>query len=280
MKLLNIGCGLTFHPAWINIDVVPSAPEVQYCDISKKLPYPDNYFDACYSSHVLEHLTKENARQLLVECRRILKPQGVIRVIVPDLEAIAREYLRILEQTSLSSSLPSQEIQDNYDWLLLELYDQTVRNVSGGEVVHFLQRPNLTNKNYILARIGSEAEKYWEKPQTFWEKLTSAKLSKILSKIKPIIIKSLLAVLAGKKASQSFNEGWFRNSGEIHRWMYDRFSLQRLLINSGFSDISICPAHESGIPDFNSYNLDIIDGKVRKPDSLFMEAIKPSEVEI
>jgi predicted SAM-dependent methyltransferase len=279
MKLLNIGCGLTFHPEWINIDVVPSAPEVQYCDITKKLPYPDNYFDACYSSHVLEHLTKEDAHRLLAECRRILKPQGIIRIVVPNLEAMVREYLRILEQISLNPDLPSQEIQDDYDWIMLELYDQTVRNFSGGEMVQFLRQPNLTNKNYIRSRIGAEAEQYWEKPQTFWEKLTSTKLAKILSKIKPTIIRYLL-LIAGKKASNSFNEGWFRNSGEIHRWMYDRFSLQRLLHKAGFSDIQVCLADASSIPDFNSYNLDIMDGKVRKPDSLFMEAIKPSEVAI
>jgi len=279
MKLLNIGCGFTFHPAWINIDVVPSAPEVQYCDITKKLPYPDNYFDACYSSHVLEHLTKEESQQLLTECHRILKPQGIIRVVVPDLEAIVREYLRILEEISINITLPSQEIQDDYDWIMLELYDQTVRNLSGGEMVQFLQKSNLSNKNYIRSRIGAEADKYWQEPQTFWKKLTSTKPSKILAKIKPTIIRYLLLIL-GKKASNSFNEGWFRNSGEVHRWMYDHFSLQRLLLKAGFSDIHVCLADVSAIRDFNSYNLDIIDGKVRKPDSLFMEAIKPSEVAI
>lgn len=279
MKLLNIGCGFTFHPAWINIDVVPSAPEVQYCDITKNLPYPDNYFDACYSSHVLEHLTKEESQQLLTECHRILKPQGVIRVVVPDLEAIVREYLRILEEISINITLPSQEIQDDYDWIMLELYDQTVRNFSGGEMAQFLQKPNLTNKNYIRSRIGAEADKYWQEPQTFWKKLTSTKPSKILAKIKPTIIRYLLLIL-GKKASNSFNEGWFRNSGEVHRWMYDHFSLQRLLLKAGFSDIHVCLADVSAIRDFNSYNLDIMDGEARKPDSLFIEAVKPPEVAI
>ena len=74
---------------------------MQYCDITKNLHYPDIHFDACYSSHVLEHLTKEESQQLLTECHRILKPQGVIRVVVPDLEAIVREYLRILEEISM-----------------------------------------------------------------------------------------------------------------------------------------------------------------------------------
>ena len=67
----------------------------------------------------------------------------------------------------------------------------------------------------------------------------------------------------------------FRNSGEVHRWMYDRYSLSRLLTESGFINIQICQADESSIPDFNTYELDTCQGKVRKPDSLFIEATKP-----
>jgi predicted SAM-dependent methyltransferase len=270
MRLLNIGCGLTFHPDWINIDVDPYSSQVQYCDITKNLPYPDDYFDACYSSHVLEHLSKQDAAKLVAECYRIIKPQGVIRIIVPDLEAIAKEYLQTLKQVCLDST----EKEDNYDWIMLELYDQTVRRYSGGEMSDFLFQPNITNKDYILSRIGSEAEYHWTGKKTFWDKITSTKPSKLLQKIKAIIIKYLLVIIAGNKASKSFDEGWFRNSGEIHRWMYDRFSLKRLIQRSKFIDISVCHANESRILDFNSYNLDMINGKVRKPDSLFMEAIK------
>ena len=57
--------------------------------------------------------------------------------------------------------------------------------------------------------------------------------------------------------------------------MYDRYSLKRLLEQVGFIDVRVCRADDSRIPDFNSYGLDMIDGKIRKPDSLFMEAMKP-----
>jgi hypothetical protein len=68
----------------------------------------------------------------------------------------------------------------------------------------------------------------------------------------------------------------FRESGEIHQWMYDRFSLSRLLRQAGFAEDRVCAAGQSGIPNFNSYGLDLTaDGAVRKPDSLFMEAAKP-----
>jgi hypothetical protein len=56
--------------------------------------------------------------------------------------------------------------------------------------------------------------------------------------------------------------------------MYDRFSLERLLTEIGFVDIQCCRADESRIFNFNDYQLDTINGVVRKPDSLFMEGLK------
>lgn len=45
-------------------------------------------------------------------------------------------------------------------------------------------------------------------------------------------------------------------------------STGRLLAQAGFHDVSVCPAHQSLIPDFNTYCFDIEpDGSVRKPDS-------------
>ena len=70
-------------------------------------------------------------------------------------------------------------------------------------------------------------------------------------------------------------EGWFRTSGEVHRWMYDKFSLGRVLEKAGFSNVVVCAPSVSRIPGFISYGLDVINGEVRKPDSLFMEGFHP-----
>ena len=72
MNLLNIGCGSTFHLDWLNIDLVSSSPAVRAYDIRRGLPFPDASFDACYHSHLLEHLTQAEAHRLLQECWRVL----------------------------------------------------------------------------------------------------------------------------------------------------------------------------------------------------------------
>ena len=65
----------------------------------------------------------------------------------------------------------------------------------------------------------------------------------------------------------------FRSSGELHRWMYDRLSLGRLLREAGFARIKVCGPAESAIHGFADFGLDTDEkGVVRKPDSLFMEA--------
>jgi len=57
--------------------------------------------------------------------------------------------------------------------------------------------------------------------------------------------------------------------------MYDRVSLGRLLKAAGFTQVRVCTGTESAIPNFASYHLDTDEsGAVRKPDSLFIEAIK------
>ena len=71
-------------------------------------------------------------------------------------------------------------------------------------------------------------------------------------------------------------EGLFRNGGEVHQWMYDRFSLPRVLRRAGFASVGKRLAGESDIPGFAGFELEIIHGRERKPDSLYVEGRKPA----
>jgi predicted SAM-dependent methyltransferase len=62
-------------------------------DLRKPLPFGDDYAAAIYGSHVLEHLYFVEAEALLRECRRVLCPGGVLRLVVPDLRAAVEEYM-------------------------------------------------------------------------------------------------------------------------------------------------------------------------------------------
>lgn len=273
MKLVNIGCGSVFHPDWINLDKLPLAAEVQDYDIFDPLPFLEQEIDVCYSSHVLEHLSVEKAKSFLVDCDRVLKSGGIIRIVVPDLEMVARIYLQYLEEITSGNTL----IESNYDWMILELYDQSIRRYPGGEMGKLLLQSQLLNQEFILSRIGQEAKNYWENTATersFQEKLKNKNIDQLFQKIRIKIAEICVRIIAGKEAKTAFQEGIFQRSGELHCWMYDRFSLERLLKQVGFVNVRCCRADESQIPNFNSYQLDTINHAVRKPDSLFMEGIK------
>lgn len=55
----------------------------------------DNSFDDIFSEHVLEHFYVDDAKNILKECYRILKPQCYIQLSIPDLHLCIQEYLQL-----------------------------------------------------------------------------------------------------------------------------------------------------------------------------------------
>lgn len=118
---VNLGCGLTAPPGWINVDgswnarlakhplirrtlsrlrlrpsgklEIPWSSSIFIHNVRKPLPFPDACATTIYASHVLEYPYWEDAQSLLAECFRVLHPGGVLRVVVPDPRALVEEYL-------------------------------------------------------------------------------------------------------------------------------------------------------------------------------------------
>jgi predicted SAM-dependent methyltransferase len=262
VRCLNLGCGQRFHPEWVNLDLHPANPSVKIWDVQKALPFSDGSFDVVYHSHVLEHLSKRDAPALLSECRRVLKSGGVIRVVLPDLERIAQLYVEALRQSLSGTS----EGQPRYDWAMLEMYDQTVRESSGGEMASFVQKAPALLKPFLRERLGGELDGI----------LRMSPSSDRTSEPAPLgdsIRRKLLRLLIGPDGVSAYDCGKFRRSGEIHQWMYDRYSLAKLLESVGFKSPRNMGPAESAIPGWVTFNLDTEpDGTVYKPDSLYMEA--------
>lgn len=273
MKLLNIGCGATYHPAWVNIDIEPLTKQIARHDAATPLPFADGSFDACYCSHLLEHLSRSEAQLLLSEMHRVLKARGIVRLVVPDLERIVRSYLCILEQVTISTE--SAEL--SYDWIMLELIDQMVRVTSEGYMGPFLKECPSEVHEFIISRIGKDAAHYWdnsEQQRGLIARLTKQSPAWFIDKVRFALVCSIAWLLAGKRGVKSLREGWFRTSGEVHRWMYDQFSLGRILQKAEFTEVVICSPDVSNIPNFANYELDVVNGNPRKPDSLFMEGVR------
>jgi len=277
MKRLNLGCGSRVHADWINVDFVAAGPGVQSYDLRKGVPFPDECFDVVYHSHVLEHFQRPAAAGFLRECHRVLKSGGILRVAVPDLEQIAGEYLEALKNAS--NGLRGWD--ENYDWMVLELYDQTIRERSCGQLIEYFQRDPIPNWDFIYKRWGIQAEILRENLKP---KPTDAALQRNSPGIAwgylfrhPVTVlrNKLIKALLGSEDWEALQAAKFRKQGEIHFWMYDTYSLGKLLQTTGFSDVRRCTANQSFIPGWTRFNLDTEpDGTVYKPDSLYLEARK------
>jgi predicted SAM-dependent methyltransferase len=276
MKCINLGCGSRRHPEWINLDIQASAPEVVIHNLREGIPFPDDSFDLVYHSHLLEHFPRKLAYGFLKECFRVLKTDGIIRVVVPDLESIARSYLTALEK-ALNGD---KEWQANYEWMMLELYDQTVREEPGGEMIKYLQQDSIPNQRFVYERIGVEASTIIRSirrlgRQPSRNNASSLTRNRAYFQFIRALKEKLVTIILGENDYRALLLGRFRLGGEMHLWMYDRFSLSRILIRSGFKNVVERRPFESAIENWPRYNLDTEpDGTIYKPDSLYIEATK------
>ena len=273
-RFLNLGCGARYHPDWINIDIVAHGPQVIAHDLSRGIPLPDASCDVVYHSAVLEHLRRADAAAFLAECRRVLRPGGVLRVAVPDLEAICGLYLAKLSAAAGGDAAAAHD----YEWILLELLDQIARETNGGGMQDYLGREPLPNETFVYERIGEEGRalvKRLREPPAGGARSTGAAGRNLARRLRALPGATRRALL-GAQDRRALAIGRFRLGGEAHQWMYDRYSLARLLTEAGFVEPCLRQADSSRIPEWTSYDLDTLpDGTVAKPDLFFMEALRP-----
>jgi predicted SAM-dependent methyltransferase len=236
--MLNVACGTVTHLQWNNIDFGPYAllarhsrvaallhrcgliselrwerlmrvdPTIVRWDIRNGIPYPTSTFDVVYHSHFLEHLRMRHATELIKECRRVLKPSGVLRVAVPDLAYLFRQYCE-------------------------SMHDPIVHGQAIEALIGQMVRDQATGPNEQKGAMK------------FIEKLI---------------------------------RGTTEKTGERHLWMYDAISLKKLLMDLGFVNCTVQSSATSIIPGWKEFRLDADDdGIPYKPESLYMEAVRPKQ---
>jgi ubiquinone/menaquinone biosynthesis C-methylase UbiE len=94
LKRLNWGCGPCIAPGWVNADRNAGAGIDLACDIRAGLPVESNNFDYVVSIHALQDLPYLDLLPALGELYRVMKPGGVLRLGLPDLDKALQAYLR------------------------------------------------------------------------------------------------------------------------------------------------------------------------------------------
>ena len=89
---LHIGCGQQSLPGWINIDNQGLPGVDQVLDVRRGLPFSG--VATIYAEHFLEHLALDDGLAFLAECRRVLLPDGVLRLSTPNLDWVMLTHYR------------------------------------------------------------------------------------------------------------------------------------------------------------------------------------------
>ncbi len=96
MILLNIGAGGTLPgPPWVNVDFPhhhPEMPNYVRHDASTPLPFAEGSVDGLIACHFLEHFDCLKAVEILKDFRRVLRKDGVCRIVVPDASYFRKVY--------------------------------------------------------------------------------------------------------------------------------------------------------------------------------------------
>ncbi|MBT7899652.1 MAG: methyltransferase domain-containing protein [Candidatus Marinimicrobia bacterium] len=89
---INLGCGKNYIPGFVHVDL-DEHPHIDHRSNVKDLSFfENNSAELIYSSHTLEYFDRKEVVDVLSEWYRVLKPEGVLRIAVPDFEAIVKVY--------------------------------------------------------------------------------------------------------------------------------------------------------------------------------------------
>lgn len=91
---LHLGCGKRFIPGFIHIDKDQYEHIDYQHDIRDLSTFKDNSIDLIYACHCFNYFDDDEAKNALKEWYRVLKKGGILRIAVPDFEAIVKVYLK------------------------------------------------------------------------------------------------------------------------------------------------------------------------------------------
>lgn len=204
MKIVNLGCGskTSSNQDVVNVDYsvmlrMRSSAALRYAarfllneerrnrfnalpqnimvhNIAKGLPFPDDSCDVVYHSHLFEHLDPPIGLSFLREIKRVLKPGGIIRIVVPDLEQLCRDYISHLE---LAKTDPTERPKHNAH--VAEIIGQCVRREAAGTSIQSPARRRLENMLLGDARARGETHQWMYDEVNLGQMLIEAEFSEV-----------------------------------------------------------------------------------------------------
>ncbi len=89
---LHLGCWHRHFPGWVHVDLC----DMPHIDVKSNIDdlsmFENGSAGIIYASHALSYFDRVEAKRVLAEWRRVLAPEGILRLAVPDFEALIEVY--------------------------------------------------------------------------------------------------------------------------------------------------------------------------------------------
>lgn len=89
---LNLGSGANPVEGFVNIEGFAQRHKEMWLDLRNGLPFPDETVDGIFTCHVFEHFYMPELIPLVKDCHRVLKPGGILRILVPSVDKAIAAY--------------------------------------------------------------------------------------------------------------------------------------------------------------------------------------------
>ena len=138
---LHLGCGPRFFPGWVHVDIADYEHIDYKANVDNLSMFEDQSVSIIYASHVLEYFDIFEAKKVLTGWKRVLQPKGIIRISVPDFDALIKVY---------------SMTKGNIDKIIGPLYGRMLVGQSGDEFIYHRTIYNFSKLSALLKSVGFE----------------------------------------------------------------------------------------------------------------------------
>jgi hypothetical protein len=216
---LNLGASpIWSNDSWHTLDhKLTESTETAIAGDASNIKLPDESCDVVFCSHVFEHIPHTRLPMVLAEINRVLRPDGILRILTPDLEKVAKAYVEKDEEFFRQAKQEDESLRTDLGF--------------GGMMMNFIVSPGQDtalfdrNINQFIAGYAHLYSYDYSMLAIMFEKLGYAPRKVGFCESEVAELREPLHVVGLKKKWQNFNQEFYTNNGLIHRLIDGKYEI-------------------------------------------------------
>lgn len=216
---LNLGASpIWSKDSWHTLDhKLTESTETAIAGDASNIKLPDESCDVVFCSHVFEHIPHTRLPMVLAEINRVLRPDGILRILTPDLEKVAKAYVEKDEEFFRQAKEEDESLRTDLGF--------------GGMMMNFIVSPGqdtaLFDRN-LKQFIAGYAHLYsydYSMLAMMFEKLGYAPQKVGFRESEVAELREPLHVVGLENKWQNFNQEFYAKNGLIHRLVDGKYEI-------------------------------------------------------